>query len=98
MGPDIEAGLGAAGLGLATILRGLGLAGLLGGGGIAWRVATTGLGTKSGGGLLNKEPSGWWTLSGIVWGTYPFIENVTAWLVIGNASEHGVEQVWPCAV
>jgi hypothetical protein len=60
VGPD--AGLGAADLGLATILRGLGLTILRGGGGgSAWSVATTGLGTKSGGGVLNKEPSPWWT-------------------------------------
>src|SRR5579863_8031262 len=63
MGPDIDAGLRAAGLGWATILRGLGLTTLRGGGGTAWSVATTGLGTKSGGGVLNKEPSGWRAVS-----------------------------------
>jgi len=63
VGPDIDAGLRAAGLGWATILRGRGWTTLRGGGGTAWSVATTGLGTKSGGGVLNKEPSGWRTVS-----------------------------------
>ena len=55
-----EAGLGAADRGLATILRGFGLTILRdGGGGSAWRVATTGLGTRSGGG--GPGPAWSWT-------------------------------------
>ena len=69
VGPCI--GLAAAGLGRATVLRGLGftLRGGGAGGGSTWSVATTGLGTRSGGGLLNQEPSAWWTASWIVCGT-----------------------------
>src|ERR1700690_1316658 len=61
VGPCVDAGLGAAGLGRATVARGLGftLRGGGAGGGSTWSAATTGLGTRSGGGLLNQEPSAW---------------------------------------
>ncbi|MFY9693705.1 MAG: hypothetical protein WBF24_19590 [Xanthobacteraceae bacterium] len=71
VGPCVDAGCGAADLGWATILRGRGLTTLRGGGagGSAWSIATAGLGTRSGGGVLNREPSAWWTAIWIVWGT-----------------------------
>jgi hypothetical protein len=58
------AGFGATGLGLAAVLRGLGSTGGGGGGaGTGWSIATTGLGTKVGGGLENSVLSGCRTLS-----------------------------------
>lgn len=65
------AGGGAADRGLAATLRGFGLIlrGGAGGGGAACSIATTGLGTSVGGGVLNSEPSGWLTVSGTVWVT-----------------------------
>jgi hypothetical protein len=69
VGPVVIAGRGAADLGLATILRGFGLTSLRGGGGSTCSCATTGFGSKFGGGVLNNEPSGCWTESGIDCGT-----------------------------
>jgi hypothetical protein len=65
---DRVAGLGP-GLGRAITLRGLGFTTLRGGGGTACSVATTGLGTRSGGGVLNKEPWAWCTATWTVWAT-----------------------------
>jgi len=57
--------------------------------------AMTGLGVKAGGGSLSKkECSGTSpTVTGTVCGRKPGLENETAWLSGGTASEQGVWQV-----
>jgi hypothetical protein len=66
-GTVVDTGFGAAGLGLATILRGFGFSGGGGGGGIAWSAKITGFGVKSGDVLKIMECSGSRMLSWIVW-------------------------------